>query len=386
MQQCLAGIGDTIVVTWDNRLTGDNNDPGEIVSQTVNLGAFAQSSTQNLFDNGTLGDAVAGDQIYTYSFVVPSGSIDSPSLNVSVTVTDNNGNSTTRADTSNTSYDNLSPSITTPGTIVLSNDLNNDGIAAVGDEITYAVGTEGTGDTLGATPWTVDLSAFGLSATATPGAYIILADNDDGAFTAIETVTDNAGNTKTGSANTSAITSIDNQLPVISVQGTVTLSNDVNGDGQASIGDTITYTAGTEGTGDSVGWVVDLSAFGLSASAAPGDYVVVVDNDDIAFTATETIFDNAENTTSGGVAAVGFTIIDNINPTITTPGTVTLTTDVNGDGFASIGDTITYAAGTEGTLDTLDTNPWTVDLSAYGLGVVTPGAYVVIVGDDDAAF
>jgi hypothetical protein len=57
---------------------------------------------------------------------------------------------------------------------------------------------------------------YGLSATQAAGAITIISDNDDGAFSATETITDNAGNKATGSVTLSGFTNIDNQAPVFS--------------------------------------------------------------------------------------------------------------------------------------------------------------------------
>lgn len=279
--------------------------------------------------------------------------------------------------------DNQDPIIGPAGTVTLSNDINLDGFASIGDTITYTGGTDATGDT---TTWTVDLSAYGFSATAAPGPYVIAANDDDGAFAATEIATDDAGNTDTGSVTLVGFTNIDNVNPVITVPGTVTLSNDVNGDGIASVGDTITYAGGTDGTGDAgTTWTVNLSAYGLSAVAAPGPHIIPVGIADMPFSATETATDEALNFDTGPATITGFTTIDNIDPTITAPSTFTISNDVNSNGIANIGDTVDYNAdGTEGTGDTLALVPWTVDISGLtgnpGDIAVPAGSYVVGAG------
>ena len=143
--------------------------------------------------------------------------------------------------------------------------MGGDSVASIGDTITYTAGTVGSAD---GDSWTVDLSAYGLSATAAPGPHVIVADDDDAAFAANETLSDNDGNSVTAAATITGGFNIDNIAPTISVAGTVALTNDVGGDSVASVGDTITYTAGTVGSADGDSWTVDLSAYGLSATAA----------------------------------------------------------------------------------------------------------------------
>lgn len=298
------------------------------------------------------------------------------------TVKDNASNSDTGSVTliGFTDIDNVTPIIGVAGRVALSVDVNGDGVASIGDTITYVDGTPVTpdGDT-----WTVNLSNFGLSPVAVAGDYTILADNDDGPFVAIETVTDDGGNTTTGPVTPLVFTNIDNESPVITVPGTINLVVDLGADGVASIGDTILYADGTVAVPDTDTWSVDLSAYGLGVVTA-GPHVIIPGTKDEAFSATETVLDDAINPADGLVSLVIFTNIDNYAPIITTPGTVTLSNDIGGDGVASVGDTITYAAGS---VSSDDSDTWTVDLSAYGLSpVAVPGDYVVLADDDDSAF
>ena len=355
----VASIGDTITYTAGTVGSADGD------SWTVDLSAYGLSAT-----------AAPGAHVIV-------ADDDDGAFAANETLTDNGGNPVTAAATITGGFniDNIAPTISVAGTVALTNDVGGDSVASIGDTITYTAGTVGSAD---GDSWTVDLSAYGLSATAAPGAHVIVADDDDGAFTANETVTDNGGSTATGAATVTGGFNIDNIAPTISVAGTVALTNDVGGDSVASIGDTITYTAGTVGSADGDSWTVDLSAYGLSAAAAPGAHVIVADDDDAAFAANETVTDDAGNTVVGAATVTGGFNIDNIAPTISVAGTVALTNDVGGDSVASIGDTITYTAGTVGSADG---DSWTVDLSAYGLSATAaPGAYVIVADDDDAAF
>lgn len=193
--------------------------------------------------------------------------------------------------------DDAPPTITTKGTLTLTNDVGNDGVASVGDTITYATGIDGTSD---AVIWTVDLSAFGLSATASPDDYIIPLYTFDGACAAVETVTDKAKNTVTGGVNVIGNFKVDTYMPVIVSPGIITLSGDADDDGLVDVGDNITYTKGTLEAGDSDTWRVDLSVWGLSAAAEPGTYAVVTANASPGF--VETVRDNGGNLAVGAVS------------------------------------------------------------------------------------
>ncbi len=116
---------------------------------------------------------------------------------------------------------------------------------------------------------------------------------------------------------TQAVQEVDTEAPVIDPAGIITLSNDVNGDGVASIGDEITYTGGTDSTGDMTTWTVNLSNYGLSATAGPGTYAIVADDDDGVFSVEETATDDVGNSTIGSVTVSGFTDIDNVAPVVT---------------------------------------------------------------------
>jgi len=118
-------------------------------------------------------------------------------------------------------------------------------------------------------------------------------------------------------AASQATQAVDTEAPVIDPAGTITLTNDVNSDGIASIGDEITYTEGTDSTGDTTTWTVDLSDYGLSNIATDGTHTIVADDDDGAFSAEETATDDVYNSTTGSVTLSGFTNIDNIAPVVT---------------------------------------------------------------------
>jgi len=72
----------------------DNNADG-LLSETVNLSNMGGPSAATLFDNGTHGDAVSGDGIFSLDYMIRAGIVNTAVENVSVSVTDNAGNVTT---------------------------------------------------------------------------------------------------------------------------------------------------------------------------------------------------------------------------------------------------------------------------------------------------
>ena len=224
-------------------------------------------------------------------------------------MTDDAGNTGTGT-TGTLDADNEIPNVTVPGIITISTDNNSDGIAAIDDVITYALGTETTGDTV---TWRTNLSAYGLSANFAPGAVTIIEGDDEGAFVANETITDNAGNTQAG-APTAVTTgfNIDNQRPTVTVNQetgqddptynnpvyfTVVFSEPIN-TGTFTTGDlTLTGSAGVDSVsitevapndGTTFEVAVDLDDFGdITASIGAGRVADVAGNTNLASTSTD---------------------------------------------------------------------------------------------------
>lgn len=94
----IAGIGDTIRVTWDNRVAGDNNsDTIQLVVMDLrNYGGLVGTS---LYDDGTNGDAASGDGVYTYDLLLTEQDLEETGVNFSGIVMDDAGNTATVIDT-----------------------------------------------------------------------------------------------------------------------------------------------------------------------------------------------------------------------------------------------------------------------------------------------
>ncbi|MEJ2741416.1 MAG: autotransporter-associated beta strand repeat-containing protein, partial [Gammaproteobacteria bacterium] len=372
--------GDTITIAWDNTGTGDNN-TDTIAGVTVDFSAFGG------------GAAVAASEsagTWTASYTVVSGAIDTSNLNASVTATDNAGNTTTTADTSNLTLDNTAPTVTDEK-ITISGASGTSGVYIIGDTVTatwdntLATGNNNSDTIVSAT---VDFSEFGGGSSVTASnssdtwtaTYTIVSGAIDTTNRNVSfTVNDNAGNSTTTADTTNA--TVDNIAPTLS-DAKLSIDGDSGTSGAYKIGDTVTATWDNTGSGDNnsdtiSGLTVDFTAFGggaaVAASESSGTWTAtyeitsgVIDTTDLNIAATAT--DNAGNTTT--TSDTTNAIVDNVVPTVT-DANVSVTSPGSGDSGAYItGDTITIAWDNTGTGDNnTDTIAGvTVDFSAFGGG------------------
>ncbi|MFN5221216.1 MAG: hypothetical protein ACK5FE_10000, partial [Cyanobacteriota bacterium] len=116
-------IGDTVTAVYDPGSQGS-----ELSSVTVDFSQFGGGTAvaASLAASGPN----AGKYVATYTIV--GGSIDTTSRNVSVTATDNAGNTTTAADTSNATVDNIAPAAPSFSLATDSGSSSSDGITNVG--------------------------------------------------------------------------------------------------------------------------------------------------------------------------------------------------------------------------------------------------------------
>ncbi|MGI2154616.1 DUF4347 domain-containing protein, partial [Shewanella oncorhynchi] len=205
-------IGDTVTATWNNTAGGDNNSD-TISSATVN---FSQ------FGGGAAVAATNSSGTWTATYTIVAGAIDTTNRNISFSATDNAGNNTTTADTSNATLDNVAPFVSDVY-IGISGGTGTAGTFIAGDTVTAswdnsAIGDDNS-DTISAA--TADFSQFGGGAVA--------ATNNSGTWTAIYTLvagainttnrnvsvtaTDNAGNTRTQADSSNA--TVDNVVPAV---------------------------------------------------------------------------------------------------------------------------------------------------------------------------
>jgi len=208
-------IGDTVTATWKNTAGGDNN--GDTMSSvTVD---FSQ------FGGGAAVTAANSSGTWTATYTVALGVIDTTNRNVSVSATDNAGNTTTTVGTANATVDNQAPTVT-DGCISISGGTGTGGAYKIGDTVTATwkstTGGDSNSDIMSSVA--VDFSQFG-------GGAAVAATNASGTWTATYTIvsgtidatnrnvsvtaTDNAGNSTTKTNSTNAV--VDTIAPAVSI-------------------------------------------------------------------------------------------------------------------------------------------------------------------------
>jgi uncharacterized repeat protein (TIGR01451 family) len=279
-------------------------------------------------------------------------------------------------------------------------DTNSNGVADVGETISYTFLVRNTGNTpledvtvddsrvSGVAPAPVSLPVFGEQLfTADP--YIVTqGDVDAGGITNVATAIglDQDQNLVTSAEDTEFVPTTPRQ-PALTLDKTAEL-NDTNNNGVADLGETIDYTFAVENTGNVTltdVTVVDDRVTGLSASVtlAPGethvftaDPYVVVQSD----LNTGVVHNTASAT---GVSALGPVASDPDSAQVPTPDpdpeltlvkTGEITTDVNANGLADVGDTISYTF--------VATNTGTVDLTNVTIddpkvGAISPASAAI---------
>ena len=309
-------VGDTVVVTWNNSASGDNNTT-LTVAPTADLSGWGGSSTATMTDTTACG-GTATDDIYEACFTLVSGSIDDTGVNASVSAT-NTGGTTTVSDTTGATVDNELPSITANGTLTITTDNGVVSVAALNngtcnqDKVTQSAVTLSAADS---DTTTIDLTALTGEATlaattqsnvVTPGAL------DSATQTFTITVTDNAGNTAT---TVSDAISVDNILPTVTASA-ISVTGATGAGGVFVAADTPTGRWDDSGTGDNNTDTISSVSFNLSdwistATAVSGSAAA-----DIWTTAAQSPLDS-QNTTNNNTAV---TVTDNAGNITTTAGT-----------------------------------------------------------------
>lgn len=123
-------VGDTVTAVWDNSASGDAN-TSAVTSVTMDFSQFGGSTSATAYDDGTHGDAIAGDGKFTAQYTITAGALDHVAgRNVAVTVTAANHTSTTTADSTGLTVDSTAPVLTS------STPQDNGGSIATGANLT----------------------------------------------------------------------------------------------------------------------------------------------------------------------------------------------------------------------------------------------------------
>lgn len=147
-------IGDTVTATWNNTGAGDNN------SDTIS----AVSVDFSQFGGGAAVSASNSSGTWTATYVIVAGAINGTNdRNVSITAADNAGNTTTTADSTNATVDNVAPAVSSVS-------VPSGGTYVAGQNLVFTVNTSEnvTVNTTGGTPGLTLI----IGATAKSAAYI----------------------------------------------------------------------------------------------------------------------------------------------------------------------------------------------------------------------
>lgn len=204
-------IGDTVTATWNNTAIGDNS--GVMTGVTMD---FSQ------FGGGTSVAATNSSNTWVAAYTIAAGAIDATNRNVIVTATNTSG-STTTADTTNATVDNVAPTVT-DAHIAISGASGTAGTYRIGDTVTATwnntAGGDNNADTISSV--TANFSQFGggaaVAATNSGGTWTATYTLTSGALQATGrnvsfTATDNAGNTTTTSDTSNA--AVDTAPPAV---------------------------------------------------------------------------------------------------------------------------------------------------------------------------
>ncbi|MBW3516989.1 MULTISPECIES: Ig-like domain-containing protein [unclassified Shewanella] len=302
-------IGDTVTATWNNTAGGDNN-TDTISSATVN---FTQ------FGGGAAVAATNSSGTWTATYTIVAGAIDNTNRNISFSATDNAGNVTTAADTTNATVDNIAPTLS--GIALSGTPASTDSSMAFTASFSEVVSNISTDDfTLATTSGTATGTIASVSAASGSSVNInINGISGNGVFklnlNGSTNITDDAGNAgiaafSSGSTHTVAIPT----APTAPTIGTATA-----GDGQASV----TFSApGNNGGSAITTYTATASpggAFGTCAGPAACTATVTGLSNGSAYTFTVTAT-NAIGTSTASGASNSATPKGNQTITFANPG------------------------------------------------------------------
>ncbi|QNP31590.1 cadherin domain-containing protein [Leclercia adecarboxylata] len=226
-------VGDTVTAVWDNSASGDAN-TSAVTSVTMDFSQFGASTPATAYDDGTHGDAIAGDGKFTAQYTVTAGALDHVAgRNVAVTVTAANHTSTTTADSTGLTVDSTAPVLTS------STPQDNGGSIATGANLTLT---------------------FSEDVLAGSG-HITLVNESDSSQNKVIDITDSSqvsisGNTVTIDPTTDLAAGANYHVQIDSTALHDTAGNDYAG---LSTSTGLNFTTVSAGTGDSSTVVFDLT-------------------------------------------------------------------------------------------------------------------------------
>lgn len=188
-------IGDTVTAAWNDTAVGDNNSD-TISDVTVDFSAFG---------GGAAVAATNSSDTWTATYTIVAGSIEDTNRNVSVSAKDDAGNTTTTADSSNATVDNIQPAVSSVG-------VPADATYGEGQNLDFTVNTSEnvTVNTAGGTPQiSLTIGATTRQATYISGSgtsalvfrYTVQSGDNDTDGIAVGSLSPNGGTLRDGAGN-----------------------------------------------------------------------------------------------------------------------------------------------------------------------------------------
>ncbi len=326
--------GDTIVVEWDSTNSPLNYAPpatNNITAVSVDFSQFGGAAAAAAVDDGSGDDAASGDGIWTASYTIVAGIIDSSTVRITVTVTNGDGTTGPVDNGTNLSCDNQSPTVT-DGNLSISGATGTGSVFISGDTVTVTWNNTAGGDNNGdISSAAADFTEFGGGAAVAmantaetwTASYALLDGIDTSNLNVSITATDDAGNTTTVADTSNA--DVDTTAPagytvaIADVDGYINASEVASVDFDftgAEVGADYSYTYTSSGGGGPV--------TGSGTIATATDTI----NDDLSalndgtVTLTVALTDPAGNT---GLDATDTSELDVAAPGAFTAGAVTAT-------------------------------------------------------------
>ncbi len=315
-------IGDTVTATWNNTAAGDNNS-ATVTGVTVDFTEFG---------GGAAVVATNSSGTWTATHALVAGAIEATNRNVSISATNANG-TTTVADTTNATVDNVAPSghsVSFDSGIINAADATSISFTFAGAEVgagySYTVTSSGGG---------APVTDTGTIATATDQiSGIDVSGLNDGTLTLSVTLTDAAGNAASAVTDTATL---DGSAPIVNsvsvpANGTYGMGQNLDFTVNTNENVTVNTTGGTPRIALTIGATsreaVYLAGSGTSAlvfrytvQAGDADYdgIAVAANIDASGAALQDAAGNDMALTLNSVGDTSAVLVDTIAPVNTLP-------------------------------------------------------------------
>jgi hypothetical protein len=375
-------IGDVVTATWNNTAAGDNN--SDVISTVIVN--FSQ------FGGGTAVAATNSSGTWTATYTIAAGSMNQiANRNIAVSATDNAGNSTTTADSTNATIDSQAPAA--PVVVTPANSSS-----ASSTTPTYT----GTAEPNSIVTVYVDNTSIGTTTTDGSGNWskVQLSALTYASHSVEATATDTAGNVSiTSNSNTFTVFAA-NQAPVVTTTGGISsfLGSQIVVDNGLTISDTdnTTLASATVTISGNLQTAQDVLAFTNTSSAIYGNIIgsYTAASGTLTLTsagATATLaqwqsalrgvtYNNTASSPNTASRIISIMVSDGMNNSNTATKTLTVTSQAsvvsivraasNPTNAASISYTITFDKAVTG-INTFNFSVTTADIASAGVSSVS---------------